>query len=77
MTISSRNWLGRYAAQFAIAEASGGTPPALKNGGIFSLGQWENSVSGKEPECKPSASPEASFSNEMTDAETAEIALEG
>jgi ribose transport system substrate-binding protein len=77
MTISSRNWLGRYAAQFAIAEASGGTPPALKNGGIFSLGQWENSVSGKEPECKPSASPEASFSNLMSEEETAEIALEG
>lgn len=77
MTISSRNWLGRYAAQFAIAEASGGTPPNLKNGGIFSLGQWENSVSGKEPECRPDASPEASFSNEMTEEETAKIALEG
>jgi ribose transport system substrate-binding protein len=77
MTISSRNWLGRYAAQFAIAEASGGTPPALKNGGVFSLGQWENSVSGKEPQCKPSASPEASFSNEMSEAEMNKIALEG
>jgi ribose transport system substrate-binding protein len=77
MTISSRNWLGRYAAQFAIAEASGGTPPALKNGGIFSLGQWENSVSGKEPECRPEDSPEASFSNEMSEEETAKIALEG
>jgi ribose transport system substrate-binding protein len=77
MTISSRNWLGRYAAQYAIAEASGGTPPNLKNGGIFSLGQWENSVSGKEPECRPEESPEASFSNEMTEAETAKIALEG
>ncbi len=77
MTISSRNWLGRYAAQFAIAEASGGTPPALKNGGIFSLGQWENSVSGKEPECRPDASPEASFSNELSEEETAKIALEG
>ena len=77
MTISSRNWLGRYAAQYAIAEASGGTPPALKNGGVFSLGQWENSVSGKEPECRPSESPEASFSNEMSEAETAKIALEG
>jgi ribose transport system substrate-binding protein len=77
MTISSRNWLGRYAAQTAIAEASGGTPPALKNGGIFSLGQWENSVSGKEPECRPEESPEASFSNEMSEAETAKIALEG
>jgi ribose transport system substrate-binding protein len=77
MTISSRNWLGRYAAQYAIAEASGGTPPALKNGGIFSLGQWENSVEGKEPECRPDESPEASFSNEMSEEETAKIALEG
>jgi ribose transport system substrate-binding protein len=77
MTISSRNWLGRYAAQTAIAEASGGTPPNLKNGGIFSLGQWENSVSGKEPECRPDESPEASFSNEMSEEETAKIALEG
>jgi ribose transport system substrate-binding protein len=77
MTISSRNWLGRYAAQYAIAEASGGTPPNLKNGGIFSLGQWENSVSGKEPECRPDESPEASFSNEMSEEETAKIALEG
>jgi len=77
MTISSRNWLGRYAAQFAIAEASGGTPPALKNGGVFSLGQWENSVEGKEPECRPEDSPEASFSNEMSEEETAKIALEG
>lgn len=77
MTISSRNWLGRYAAQTAIAEASGGTPPALKNGGIFSLGQWENSVEGKEPECRENASPEASFSNEMSEEETAKIALEG
>ena len=51
MTISSRNWLGQYAAQYAIAEASGGTPPALKNNGIINLGQWENSVSGKEPKC--------------------------
>ena len=76
LTISSRNWLGRYAAQYAIAEASGGTPPPLKNNGIIDLGQWENSVSGKEPQCKPSASPEASFSNEMTEEETAKIALE-
>src|ERR1700710_2275928 len=77
MTISSRNWLGRYAAQTAIAEASGGTPPALKNEGIINLGEWENSVSGKEPQCRPSESPEASFSNEMSEAETAKIALEG
>lgn len=76
MTISSRNWLGRYAAQFAIAEASGGTPPPLKNNGIVTLGQWENSVSGKEPQCKPSASPEASFSNEMSEEEMNEIVLE-
>ena len=77
MTISSRNWLGRYAAQTAIAEASGGTPPALKNEGIINLGEWENSVSGKEPECRPEDSPEASFSNEMSEEETAKIALEG
>ena len=77
MTISSRNWLGRYAAQYAIAEASGGTPPALKNNGIINLGQWENSVSGKEPKCDPSAGPETSFSNEMPKAEMDKIALEG
>jgi ribose transport system substrate-binding protein len=77
MTISSRNWLGRYAAQYAIAEASGGTPPALKNNGIVTLGQWENSVSGKEPQCKPSAGPEVSFSNQMPEAEMNKIVLEG
>ena len=77
MTISSRNWLGRYAAQYAIAEASGGTPPALKNNGIIDLGQWENSVSGKEPQCKPSAGPETSFSNQMPEAEMNKIVLEG
>jgi ribose transport system substrate-binding protein len=77
LTISSRNWLGRYAAQFAIAEASGGTPPALKNNGIIDLGQWENSVSGKEPKCEPSAGPEVSFSNQMSEEEMNEIALEG
>jgi ribose transport system substrate-binding protein len=78
MTISSRNWLGRYAAQFAIAEASGGTPPALKNNGIVTLGQWENSVSGKEPKCEPSASPETSFSNtDLSEAEMEKIVLEG
>jgi ribose transport system substrate-binding protein len=77
MTISSRNWLGRYAAQYAIAEASGGTPPALKDNGIVTLGQWENSVSGKEPQCKPSAGPEVSFSNQMSEAEMNKIVLEG
>jgi ribose transport system substrate-binding protein len=77
MTISSRNWLGRYAAQYAIAEATGGTPPALKNNGIVNLGQWENSVSGKEPKCDPSAGPETSFSNQMSEAEMNKIVLEG
>src|SRR6202012_421923 len=77
MTISSRNWLGRYAAQYAIAEASGGTPPALKGNGIVNLGQWENSVSGKEPKCDPSAGPETSFSNQMSEAEMNKIVLEG
>jgi ribose transport system substrate-binding protein len=77
MTISSRNWLGQYAAQYAIAEASGGTPPKLKNNGIVNLGQWENSVSGKEPKCDPSAGPETSFSNQMPKAEMNKIVLEG
>jgi ribose transport system substrate-binding protein len=77
MTISSRNWLGQYAARYAIAEASGGTPPALKGNGIVNLGQWENSVSGKEPQCKPSAGPEVSFSNQMPEAEMNKIVLEG
>jgi ribose transport system substrate-binding protein len=77
MTISSRNWLGQYAAQYAIAEASGGTPPALKDNGIVNLGQWENSVSGKEPKCDPSAGPETSFSNQMSEAEMNKIVLEG
>ncbi len=76
MTISSRNWLGRYAAQYAIAEASGGTPPALKNNGIITLGVWEDSAGGKEPQCDESASPEAYFSNEMSEEEMNKIALE-
>ena len=77
MTISSRNWLGRYAAQYAIAEASGGTPPAMKNNGSINLGQWENSASGRKPECKPSEDPETAFSNQMPEAEMNKIALEG
>jgi ribose transport system substrate-binding protein len=76
MTISSRNWLGRYAAQYAIAEASGGEPPALKDNGIITLGVWENSAGGKEPKCDESASPETYFSNEMSEEEMNEIALE-
>jgi ribose transport system substrate-binding protein len=76
-TISSRNWLGRYAAQYAIAEASGGTPPALKNNGIIDLGIWENSVAGRAPKCDESFGPETYFSNEMPEAEMNKIALEG
>jgi ribose transport system substrate-binding protein len=77
MTVSTHNWLGSYAAQYAIAEASGGTPPTLKNNGLIPLGQYENSVSGREPACKESAGPEASLSNEMSEAEKNKIALEG
>jgi ribose transport system substrate-binding protein len=76
MTISSRNWLGRYAAQTAIAEASGGEPPTLSNGGIVDLGEYENSVDGLEPKCDESFGPETYFSNEMSEEEMNEIALE-
>jgi ribose transport system substrate-binding protein len=76
LTISSRNWLGRYAVQWAVAEASGGETPALKNNGIIPLGIYEDSVGGKEPKCDEGVSPETYFSNEMTEAEMNEIALE-
>lgn len=75
-TTSSRNWLGRYAAQYAIAEASGGEPPALKNNGIIDLGENEDSVGGQEPKCDESFGPETYFSNEMSEAEQDAIALE-
>lgn len=77
ITTSAGNWIGRYAAQYAIAEASGGTPPDVKNGGVFELGEYENSVSGAEPKCDEKAPPESYFSNEMSEEETAKIALEG
>ncbi len=77
MTISSRNWLGGYAVQQAVAEASGGEPPALKNNGIIDLGEYENSVSGQEPKCDEAFGPETYFSNEMSKEEMNEIALEG
>lgn len=76
MTISSRNWLGRYAAQTAIAEASGGEPPALSNDGIIDLGEYENSVSGRKPKCDESFGPETYFSNELPEQEQDAIALE-
>ena len=76
MTISSRNWLGRYAAQTAIAEASGGEAPNVKNGGIIDLGEFENSVNGLEPKCDEAFGPETYFSNEMSEEEMNEIALE-
>lgn len=75
-TTSSRNWLGRYAAQTAIADASGGEAPTLKNGGIIDLGEYENSAGGKEPKCDESFGPETYFSNEMSEAEMDAIALE-
>lgn len=76
MTISSRNWLSKYAVQYAVAEASGGTPPALKDNGIITLGVYENSAGGKEPKCDESFGPETYFSNEMSEEEMNEIALE-
>jgi ribose transport system substrate-binding protein len=77
LTVSSRNWLGRYAAQVAIAEASGGDAPALKNEGIVDLGVWEDSVNGQEPVCDEAADPESYFSNEMPEADMDAIVLEG
>lgn len=76
LTISSRNWLGRYAVQEAVAEASGGEPPALKGDGVFSLGVYEDSAGGQEPKCDESLGPEAYFSNDMSEAEMNKIALE-
>ena len=76
MTISSRNWLSKYAVQYAVAEASGGTPPALKDKGSITLGIWEDSAGGKEPKCDESFGPETYFSNEMSEQEMNEIALE-
>jgi ribose transport system substrate-binding protein len=76
LTISSRNWIGRYAVQTAVADASGGEPPAMKNGGIFSLGVYEDSVGGKEPKCDEKFGPETYFSNEMSEKEMNKIALE-
>jgi ribose transport system substrate-binding protein len=75
LTTSSRNWLGRYAAQVAIAEASGGDAPALKNEGIVDLGVYEDSVAGQEPKCDESAGPETYFSNEMPEEEMDAIFL--
>jgi len=75
-TTSSRNWLGRYAAQTAIAEASGGEAPTLKNDGIVDLGENENSAGGVEPRCDESFGPETYFSNEMSEKEMDAIALE-
>jgi ribose transport system substrate-binding protein len=76
MTISSRNWLARYAVQTAVAEASGGEPPALKGDGIIDLGIWEDSTQqDKQPKCDDSAPPETYFSNDMPEKEQDAIAL--
>jgi hypothetical protein len=48
----------------------------VKNGGIIDLGEFENSVNGLEPKCDEAFGPETYFSNEMSEEEMNEIALE-
>jgi ribose transport system substrate-binding protein len=77
-TVSSRNWLARYAVQTAVAEASGGTPPTLKGNGIIDLGVYEDSTQeGKQPKCDDSLPPETYFSNDLPEEEQDAIALQG
>jgi ribose transport system substrate-binding protein len=62
-TISSRNWLGRVAARKAIAAAQGLTN---KEPSTYELPFFENSVSGQDPVCVPSAAPDFYSSNKLT-----------
>ena len=64
-TISSRNWLGRVAARKAIAAAEGlpNEEPSR-----YALPFFENSVSGQDPVCVPSAAPDFYSSNKITKA---------
>ena len=65
-TISSRNWLGRVAARKAIAAAQG---LPNKEPSTYALPFFENSVSGQEPVCVPSAAPDFYSSNKLTQAD--------
>jgi ribose transport system substrate-binding protein len=62
-TISSRNWLGRVAARKAIAAAEG---LPNKEPSRYDLPFFENSVSGQDPVCVPSAAPDFYSSNKLT-----------
>lgn len=74
-TVSSRNWLGRYAVQLAVAEATGGTPPTLVDGGVIDLGVYEDSTDANaQPLCDPSSPPDTFFSNDVPDDEQDSIA---
>ncbi len=55
-TISGRNWIGRIAARKAISAVEGitNTEPAK-----YGLGIFEDTLTGKNPECDPSLPPDA------------------
>ena len=66
MTLSARNWLGRYAVREAM-HAVNGTKDPYKN--IVDLPIYEDSDGGKKPECRPDSPPDSFFSNEASDEE--------
>jgi ribose transport system substrate-binding protein len=72
MTLSARNWLGRYAVREAM-HAVNGTEDPYKD--IVELPVYEDSEGEKQPECRPDAPPDSFFSNEASDEELDELML--
>jgi ribose transport system substrate-binding protein len=70
MTLSARNWLGRYAVRKAVAAVNGLEEPSKS---IVELPIYEDSEGGKGPECRPDAAPDSFFSNEASDEELDKI----
>jgi ribose transport system substrate-binding protein len=70
MTLSARNWLGRYAVRKAVAAVNGLDEPSKS---IVELPVYEDSEGGKAPECRPDAAPDSFFSNEASDEELDKI----
>jgi ribose transport system substrate-binding protein len=70
MTLSARNWLGRYAVREVMAAVNGVEDPYKD---IIELPIYEDSEGEKQPECRPDASPDSFFSNEATDEELDEL----
>jgi ribose transport system substrate-binding protein len=70
MTLSARNWLGRYAVRKAVAAVNGLEEPSKS---IVELPIYEDSEGGKAPECRPDAAPDSFFSNEASDEELDKI----